>query len=115
MIKQIAICLTAAFFLSCNHTAVNTPTDKEIEEAIREMYEYFSSKEGGGNYHLNSVEVLEKKPAKEDGRFIVKIKASGTYVNPPLAAPKPDEDYSDTREVELVNKNGRWTWVNPGE
>jgi hypothetical protein len=112
MTRQIVFCLITILFFSCHHKTENIPSDADVEQAIKEMYAHMSSADGGGGYHINNIEIIEKRPAKEPNHYFVKVKASGAYVSPPLADPKPDKDYSETREEELIYENGKWGWYN---
>ena len=112
----ILLFLTAGV-ISCqsHHQTAKEPSDADIEQAIKDMYAHMSSADGGGSYHISNIEILEKKPGKDADHFLVKIKASGTFKNPPLANPKPDEDYAETRDEEIVFKQGKWMWHDPSE
>lgn len=115
MVKQLVFCLVSVCVFSCNQKEANVPSDADVKEAIKEMYAHMSSADGGGGYHIDNIEVIEKRAAKDPDHYYVKFKATGTFVNPPLANPKPDKAYDETREEELVYKNGRWNWNNPIE
>lgn len=105
------LCLLS-FAIGCNNAPkakqATVPGDKEIKAAVIALYESFNGAAGGGGRHVEDVTVLRKRNGDSDEQYYVEVDVKGTEVGPPLATPVPDKTFTETRELQLIWKDGVW-------
>ncbi len=103
--KYILFFLTFAA-VSCNKPG--EPDDKAIETAVREMYLHMQTAAGAGGWTISTVEITKRSPGADKRHYNASVKVSGMHKFPPLADPKPDEPFSEIKNLRLIWRGGQW-------
>jgi len=88
--------------------AMHQPSDEEIRKAAMDQYDHLMKADGSGGYHADEIEVLRTRPGSIETECFAEVRAKGYYKHPPLANPKPDEPFDETREVPLIWVEDKW-------
>lgn len=109
MLKIILPVLCCLLF-SC-HNDFHSPTVDEIKQAVASMYEKRNEAAGGGTWLIKDIKVIRSWKGNDMRHYNAVVLLKGVYTSPPLANQRPDEDFDETREVELIWRDGGWIGV----
>ncbi|TMI66367.1 MAG: hypothetical protein E6H07_10855 [Bacteroidetes bacterium] len=108
--RKLLFISLAVFFYSCSTEA---PKEDEVKEMVKIWYMQKSSADGAGIWNVSGVTVLSiKKDEKRKDIFNTISHATGTWKYPPLEIPKPDENFSDTVQMDLRWNGSKWVTAN---
>jgi hypothetical protein len=108
--RQMILLFFSIMIFSCNNE-FHSPTDKEIKQAITNMYEKRNESVGGGGWIVNDIKVLSSQKGNDERHYNARVSVKGVHTSPPLANRRPDEDFDETREVQLIWRAGGWIGV----
>jgi hypothetical protein len=97
---------------SCDDS-FHAPGDKEIQQAVRDLYENRNGLVGGGGWIVNDVWVVRILHGNDQRHYKAEVSVNGVHTSPALAVRRPDEPFNEIREVTLNWSGGKW--VIPGE
>lgn len=109
MQKMILLFLSIMSF-SCNN-GFHSPTDKEIEQAVINMYEKRSEAAGGGGWIVNEVKILKNWKGDDERHYNAEVSVKGKHTSPALAVRRPDQAIDETRAIKLIWRGGGWIGV----
>ena len=104
--RKLIFIFLVIFFYSCSSEA---PKEDEVKEMVKLWYMQKSSADGAGVWNVNGVTVLSiKKDEKRKDIFNTISHATGIWKYPRLEIPKPDENFSDTVQMNLRWNGTKW-------
>jgi hypothetical protein len=92
--------------LSCN--GLHQPGEKEIREAVINLYEKRNHADGGGGWYVKDVQVLKTWKGSDERHYNADVSIKGVHTSPALAERRPDEDFADTITMKLIWRGGGW-------
>ncbi len=85
-------------------------TDKDVDQTVRHYYGGLSTLDGGGNYDVSEVTVLEKFKTMHNDTLKLIVAVSGVYENESIAGDAGQaRDFTDTLPF-LIYKNDAGYW-----
>jgi hypothetical protein len=85
-------------------------TDKDVDQTVRHYYGGLSTLEGGGNYDVSEVTVLEKFKTMHNDTLKLIVAVSGVYENGSIAgAAVEPREFTDTLPF-LIYRNDAGYW-----
>ncbi|MBL7743755.1 MAG: hypothetical protein JNN00_09815 [Chitinophagaceae bacterium] len=97
--------------LSSCYNNFHSPSEKEIEQAVTAMYEERNRADGGGGWKISEVKVISTRKGDDERHYQAKVTVKGVHTSPPLANRRPDEEIAETREIQLIWRDGGWIAV----
>ena len=104
---KIILSLLSIMLISC-HNDFHSPADKEIQEAVKIMYEKRSEAAGGGGWTVNDVKVIRSWKGDDERHYNAEVTVKGVHTSPALAVRRPDEAIDETRTIKLIWRDGGW-------
>lgn len=101
------VLLLSVLVFSCQNN-FHSPNEQEIQKAVKDMYEKRNAADGGGGWTINEVQVLRNWPGDDKRHYNAEVTVKGVHTSPALAVRRPDEPIDETREVNLIWRNGGW-------
>ena len=105
--RQMILLFLSSMLFSC-HNDFHSPANKEIEQAVINMYEKRNETVGGGGWIVKEVKILRSWKGDDERHYNAEVTVKGVHTSPPLAVRRPDETIDETIQVKLIWRDGQW-------